>query len=108
MSAIDEFTGLLDATDTMKQVIKNLREEPAYLLGNICREYEKTGQPVPDHRLQFTGLLGETTPQVLISAGLVKRESGDRLSIHTYEPTPAGLEQYRKLQADGFFKGRQD
>ena len=104
MSAIDEFVDLLATTEVMKQVLKNLREEPAHLLGNICQEYERTGQPVPDHRLQFFGYMGEVTPKVLTSAGLVKRLTGDRLSIYTYEPTPAGREQYEKLKADGFFK----
>ena len=106
MSAIDDFLASLEATEVMKQVLKSLREEPAHLLGDICREYEKTGQPVPDHRLQFFGYLGEVTPKILISAGLVRRLTGDRLSIYTYEPTPEGLEQYEKLKADGFFKSR--
>ena len=104
MSAIDDFNTFMEGTETMKQVLKNLREEPAYLLGNICREYERSGQPVSDHRLQFTGYLGESTPKVLISAGLVRRQSGDRFAIYTYEPTPEGIEQYKKLKADGFYK----
>ena len=104
MSAIDDFTAFLESTEAMKQVLKSLREEPARLLGNICREYERTGQPVPDHHLQFIGYLGESMPNVLISASLVKRQSRDRFSIYTYEPTPEGIEQYAKLKADGFYK----
>ncbi len=104
MSAIDNFSALVESTELMKQVLKSLKEEPAQLLGDICREYERTGQPVPDHRLQFIGYIGEATPRILISAGLVRQQTGDRLSIYTYEPTPAGLEQYEKLKADGFYK----
>jgi len=104
MSAIDDFTAFLESTETMKQVLKNLREEPARLLGNICREYERTGQPVSDHRLQFIGYLGESTPKILMSAGLVRRQDGDRFSIYTYEPTPEGIKQYKNLKADGFYK----
>ena len=104
MSAIDDFVTLLESTEVMGQVLKSLREEPAHLLGDICRQYERTGQPVPDHRLQFVGYLGEVTPKVLISTGLVRRLTGDRQSIYTYEPTAAGLEQYEKLKADGFYK----
>lgn len=104
MSAIDDFAALIERTEVMKQVLKSLKEEPAHLLCDICREYERTGQPVPDHRLQFIGYIGEATPGVLISAGLVRQQTGDRLSIYTYEPTPTGLEQYEKLKADGFYK----
>lgn len=104
MSAMDDFAALVESTELMEQVLKGIREEPAHLLGDICREYERTGQPVPDHRLQFIGYIGEATPRVLISAGLVRQQTGDRLSIYTYEPTPAGREQYEKLKADGFYK----
>ena len=104
MSAIDDFNALLEDTKIMKQVLKSLKEEPAHLLGNICREYERNTQPVSDHRLQFTGYLGESMPKVLIAAGLVKQEIGDRYAIYTYEPTPEGIEQYKKLKADGFYK----
>ena len=104
MSTIDDFAALLEATEVMKQVIKSLKEEPAHLLGDICREYQKTGQPVPDHRLHFVGYMGEATLKALLSAGLIRRQSGGRLSLYSYEPTPEGLEQYEKLKADGLYK----
>ena len=40
MSAIDDFATLLEATEVIKQVLRNLKEEPAHLLGTICREYQ--------------------------------------------------------------------
>ena len=104
MSAIDDFTKLLETTEAMKQVLKSLKEEPAQLLGDICRAYEQNGRPVPDHHLQFVGYMGEAALRALLSAGLVKREPGGLLSLYTYEPTKEGLEQYQKLKAEGFYK----
>jgi hypothetical protein len=104
MGTIDDFVSLLESTDVMKQVLKNLKEEPAHLLGNICREYQRTGQPVPDHRLPFVGYLGDAAVKALISAGLIKRQSGGLTSLYSYEPTPEGLGQYKKLKADGFYE----
>ena len=104
MSAIDDFADLLETTEVMKQVLKSLKEEPAHLLRDICREYQRTGQSVPDHRLQFVGYMGEAALKALLSAGLIRRQPGGRLSLYCYEPTPEGLEQYEKLKADGFYK----
>ncbi len=61
MSAIDDFAAVLENTEVMKQISKSLKEEPAHLLGDICWEYQRTGQSVPDHRLHFAGYLGEAT-----------------------------------------------
>lgn len=104
MSAIDDFTALLETTEVMKQVLKSLKEEPAHLLGNICREYQRTGQPVPDHRLHFVGYMGEAALKALLSAGLIQRQTGGRLSLYCYEPTSEGLEQYERLKADNFYQ----
>ena len=104
MGAIDSFAALVENTDVMKQVVRSLKEEPAHLLGDVCLEYQMTGQPVPDHRLHFVGYLGEAVLKALLSAGLIKRQPGRKLSLYSYEPTPEGLEQYEKLKADGFYK----
>lgn len=104
MGTIDDFAALLETTEAIKQVLKNLKEESAHLLGNICREYQRTGQSVPDHRLHFVGYLGEATLKALLSAGLIRQQPGGRLSLYCYEPTPEGLEQYERLEADGFYK----
>ena len=103
MKALDDLANLLGTTEVMKQVFESLKEEPAQLLGDICQEYKETGQPVPDHRLRFAGYLGEATLKALLSAELIRRLSGGRLSLYTYEPTAEGLEQYEKLKADGFY-----
>ena len=83
MSAIDDFSLLLETTEVMKQVLKSLKEEPAHLLGDICREYHRTGQSVPDHRLHFTGYLGEIALKALLSAGLIRRQSGGTESLYS-------------------------
>jgi hypothetical protein len=46
--------------------------------------------------------MGEAAVRALLSAGLVKRQSGGRVSLYTYEPTAVGLGQYEKLKVDGF------
>ena len=104
MSAIDDFVTLLETTEVMKQVLKSLKEEPAHLLGDICREYQRTGQSMPDHHLQFVGYMGEAALKALLSAGLIRRQPGGRLSFYCYEPTSEGLEQYEKLKADNFYQ----
>ena len=101
MSALDDFTALLNETEVMKQVIKSLREEPAYLLSNICRQYEKSGVPVPDHQLHFAGYIGEASLKALLLAGIVSQVPGGRTSLYCYKPTERGLEQYKKLKENG-------
>ena len=104
MSAFDDFATLLETTEVMKQILKSLKEEPAYLLGDICREYEKTGQLVSDHRLQSVGYMGEAALKALLSAGLIRRHPGGRVSLYAYEPTKKGLEEYGRLKSVGFYK----
>ena len=103
MSVLDDFAALLETTDVIKQVLKSLQEEPALILGHINREYEKTGERVPDHRLLLGGFLGEDSLKALAAAGLVEKEPG-QYSIYSYVPTAAGKEHYRKLEASGFFR----
>jgi len=104
MSTIDDFAALLETTEVMKQVLKSLKEEPAHLLGDICLEYQKTGQSVPDHHLHFVGYLGEASLKALLSLGLISRHPGGRLSLYSYKPTAQGLEHYERLKADGFYQ----
>lgn len=103
MSAIDDFSALLETTPAIRQLLKSLKEEPANLLGELCQEYERTGQPVPDHYLHFVGFLGEVALKALLSLGLIARRPGGRTSVFSYEPTATGIEYYHKLKADGFY-----
>lgn len=103
MSTIDDFVTRLETTDVMQQVLRSLKEEPAFFLRDICRESQQTGQPVPDHRLQLIGYMGEAAVKALLAAGLIQQQPGGRQSLYTYEPTTEGLEQYEKLKAEGFY-----
>jgi len=104
MTAIDDFATLLETTEVMRQVLRSVREEPAYLLRDICRDHQRTGLAVPDHCLQLIGYMGGAALKALLAAGLIRQHSGGRLSLYTYEPTEKGLEQYKKFEADGFYR----
>jgi hypothetical protein len=104
MSAIDEFFALLETTEVVQYMIRSMREEPAQLLGDICREFERTGRPVPDHHLHIGGYMGEAAIKVLVLAGLVQREPGGIVSTYSYRPTDAGRKHWESLKADGFLK----
>lgn len=104
MSAVEEFCALLETTEVMKEMIRSLREEPANLLGDIFRQYEETGHPVPDHRLQLAGYMSQAAIKVLLSAGLIGRLPGGTLSLYSYVPTDEGLKQHENLKTDGFYK----
>ena len=104
MSALDDFIKLLDSTDVMQQLMDSLKQEPAYLLGEICREYGRTGNAVADHKLKLVGYMGEAALRALISARLITRTSGGVSSVYAYQPTEEGLKQYNKLKDEHFFK----
>jgi len=104
IDALDELFVLLEATEVMQQVIRSLKEEPAHLLGDICREYERTGQPVSDHHLNLVGYPGEASLKALIYADLVRQQTGNRLALYCYEPTAKEMKQYEGLKAGGFYQ----
>ena len=101
MKAIDSLAALLSATDVMSQLLMALREEPAHMLGDICRKHQATGEPVPDHLLQLAGIVNDVARRALLSAGLIVQTRGQRLSLHSYEPSPKGLKLYKRLEAEG-------
>lgn len=51
MNAIDDFTALLGTGEVVSQMLRSIREEPAYLLRDIYRDYQRTGWTGPDHYL---------------------------------------------------------
>ncbi|MDP2720065.1 MAG: hypothetical protein Q8P44_09650 [Dehalococcoidia bacterium] len=93
----------LRKTEAMDNLIKCLEQEPVVLLGIICRNYEKTGQPVPDHQVHPSGYLGDVSLKSLISANMIKSLSGDHLALGRYEPTPEGLKVYKILVKEGVY-----
>ena len=106
MSAINDFAALVEATEVVQHVLRSVKVEPAHLLGDICGEYRKSGQSVPDHHLRLTGYLGEVALKALLSSGMISQQPGGKLSLYSYEPTPEGMAQFDKLEAEGFYEGR--
>ncbi len=97
MTAYEEFVVRIHETDTMRELVRSLDDEPARLLRAICSRYEETGRAVADHYLQLTGYFGETMLRVLVRAGLIDRESGGRGALHAYVPTAGAIELYRRM-----------
>jgi hypothetical protein len=106
VNVLDDFFALLESTEVMKQVIMSLKEEPARLLGSICREYGRTGLPVADHCLSLVGYLGEASLKALVSSGLVLREDGSTMALYRYRPTAEGMRYYESLKAGGFYRNK--
>ena len=100
MGAFEDFIDVIKKTQTMQELLKSLEEEPAKLLGSICREYEKSNKAVPDHHLHLSGYFGEAMLRALLSANLVTKEVEDRFSLYGYKPTEAGLKYYKGMVAE--------
>ncbi|MCK4581233.1 MAG: hypothetical protein KAU10_07765 [Dehalococcoidia bacterium] len=97
MAALEEFVSVIRETETVRSFLQGLEGESVKLLGAICREYEATDKAVPDHHLYLTGYSSEMILRALVSAEVVIKEPGDRLSLHGYRPTEAGLKHYRAI-----------
>jgi len=97
MGAFEDFTDVVKKTETMQGLLKSLENEPAKLLGIVCREYEATSKAVPDHHLDLTGYFCEAMLRGLVSANLITRERADRYSLYSYKPTEEGLRHYRAM-----------
>ena len=100
MGAFEDFVDVIKKTQTMQELLKSLEEEPAKLLGSICREYEKTNKAVPDHHLHLSGYFGEAMLRALLVANLVTKKAEDRFSLYGYTPTEAGLKYYKGMVAE--------
>ena len=86
----------------MQAVLAALEKEPITLLYAICAGYKSSKEPVPDHHLHVSGCLKEGALRTLLSTGLLERQPGGRLSIHSYKPTQAGIKYYRILVDEGW------
>ena len=84
----------------MKHLLQIIDEEPLSVFTHICKEYESTNKPVSDHHIHSSTYFGEAALKALVTAGLIERESGGRLSLYQYKPTEAGLAQYKSLMAE--------
>lgn len=97
MGAFEDFIAVVNKTETMQALLRNLEREPAKLLGVICREYGATSKAVPDHHLGLTGYFGEAMLRALVSAHLITREPEDRFFLCSYKPTETGLRYYKAM-----------
>ncbi len=97
MTRLEDFTALIKQTETMQALMQSLVEEPVKLLSTICREYEMSNNPVPDHHFNLTGYFSEAVLRTLLSANLIIRETGGSISLYVYKPTEEGLKYYRDM-----------
>lgn len=102
MGAYEDLIERLRQTDVMHDVLAALEKEPVALLYAICKEYEASNEPVPDHHLAISGYLKEVALRTLLSGGLLERQPGGRLSLYCYRPTSDGIECYRGLVSEGW------
>ncbi len=100
MTVNEQFSARIRETDTMRELIRSLDEEPARLLQRICSRYQETGRPVADHYLQLTGYFGEAMLRVLVKARYVDRVSGGRGALNAYQPTEDGIEVFRHMREE--------
>jgi hypothetical protein len=100
MGAREDLAALLRDTETVQSLVRGLEAESTKMLASICAEFESTDKGVPDHHLHVVGYLGDAALRALLSAQLIDREPGDRLSICRYRPTEKGLSCYRALVAE--------
>jgi len=102
MGAYEDLIEKLKQTEAVQQVLATLEKEPVTLLHAICKEYEVSNEPVPDHHLLVSGYLKEVALRALLSAGLLERQPGGKLTVHAYKPTSAGMKYYRRLVNEGW------
>lgn len=100
MGVFEDFIAIVKATETIQSLLRSLEEEPVRLLGSICKEYESTGKPVPDHHLHLGGYFGEAVLRALVSASLITKDPGDRYAVCSYKPTEAGINYYEGMLAE--------
>lgn len=100
MTAYAEFVNRIHQTDTMRELMRSLDEEPTKLFLRICSRHEETGRAVADHYLQLTGYFGEIMLRVLMGAALIHRVSGGRGALLAYEPTEEGMQLYRGMKEE--------
>lgn len=104
MSGREELLALVRSTESMKQILGELEQEPQKLLCAVCQDFRRNGKAVPDHRLALFNYFAEASLRSMVSAGIIKMMPGGLNSIHEYEPTSKGSEIYDKLIAEGVCK----
>jgi hypothetical protein len=75
MATRDELHDQLGKTAPIGELLTALREQPVDLLARIAQEYERTEQPVPDHRLRAAHYLTQVALRALQEPAWCKRWS---------------------------------
>jgi hypothetical protein len=100
MATTNELQELLQKTGPIRELLTSIRREPVRLLTRINEEYERTGQPVPDHRLGAGHYLSGVLLRALQEAGLVEEASPGRRFVRAYLPTQRGQEYARRIRSE--------
>ena len=101
MGARDDFLALVHDTEVMKHLLQLAEQEPFRIFTAICKEYEHTGKPIPDHHIPHSTYVGELALKALVAAGMVEQQPGGRVSLYQYKPTEQGVAAYKNLAAEG-------
>lgn len=106
MGSFEEFDTALHGTKIVQRVRRSLTIEATQALQQICREFERTGKPLPDHHLSSGGYMGEMIVKALIEAGLIEETEAERRAVRQYGPTERGRAFYRALLEENAFAQR--
>lgn len=101
-SARDELVNVVNSTGVMRQVLHDLEDEPLRLLCTIYQEFQKTGKPVPDHRLTIYSYFSEAALRAVLEAEIIKPCCESRYSLYEYEFSEKGLDLCRRLAEEGY------
>ncbi len=104
-SAAQELMDIVRQTDSIRQIISDLEQEPLRLLCAVGKECSKAPGAIPDHRLGLNNYFAEAALRALVSAGLLKMQVGGNLAIYEYEMTEKGAAIYGRLVSEGVCKG---
>ena len=101
ISAREEFINLIKTTDVIRQLLHDLEEDPLRMLCSVCKENSETGEPVPDHHLDFYGYNSESSLRALTAAGLLEAREDSKYAVREYVPTAKGKELCSRLRDEG-------
>ncbi len=103
MGAFDDFSKSVRGTPVVSRMLKSTMIEAAQALRDICREFEKSGQPLGDHHLPAGGYMGEMVVKALVESELIEEVASERGALHQYQPTDAGRKVYDGLKSEDAF-----
>jgi hypothetical protein len=106
VGTFDDFSDSVGATQVVSRMMKSTMIEAAQTLRDICKEFEKSGQPLGDHHLPASGYMGEMVVKALVESELIEETEAERGALHHYQPTDRGREVYEGLKTEDAFSLR--